>query len=58
MKARRFLHSDSAVAVGLGMEATGLLLAFGTVAPALGVGLVIASVLLLIAVLATGGEPR
>ena len=58
MKARRFLHSDSAVAAGLGMEATGLLLTFGTVAPALVVGLVIAAVLLLIAVLATGGEPR
>lgn len=58
MKARRFLHSDSAVAAGLGMEATGLLLALGTVATALGVGLVIAAILLLIAVLATGGDER
>jgi len=58
MKARHFLHSDSAVAAGLGMEATGLLLALGTVATALGVGLVIAAILLLIAVLATGGDER
>lgn len=56
MKARRFLHSDSAVAAGLGMEATGLLLALGTVAPALGVGLVIAAILLLTASLMAGGD--
>ena len=58
MKARRFLRSDGAVAVGLGMEATGLLLTFGTAAPVLGVGLVIAAVLLLAATLMTGGDPR
>lgn len=56
MKARRFLHSDGAVAAGLGMEATGLLLALGTVATALGVGLVIAAILLLTASLMAGGD--
>lgn len=56
MNARKFLHSDGAIATGLSMEFVGLLLALGTVAPALGVGLAVAGVLLLAATLMTGGD--
>lgn len=56
MNLRRFLHSDTAVAIGAALEAAGILFTLGTAIPTIGPPVAATGILLLTATLTTGSD--